>query len=132
MASNDKYPYKNHNFGQSLHHALRGLAAIIKRERNFRIDLAATLVVAALAWWLQVSRRTWLWLIAAVGLVLMAEAFNSAIEALVRWQVGDRFDPDPRISLVLDMAAGAVLVAAIVAAVIGVVALWPYFWEALA
>ncbi|WP_390410045.1 diacylglycerol kinase family protein [Lacticaseibacillus jixiensis] len=131
MALSDKYPYKNHNFGQSLHHALRGLGAIVKRERNFRFDLIATLVVAGLGWWLQVSRSTWLWLIAASGLVLIAEAFNSAIEALMRWQVGDRFDPDPRISRVLDMAAGAVLVAALIAALIGVIALWPYLVEAL-
>ena len=58
------------------------------------------------------------WLVFAVGLVLMAEIFNTAIESLARAPGSRRH---PRFRDALDMASAAVLLAAITAAVIGVI-----------
>lgn len=122
-------PVKNRTFWQSLRHAAGGVVAAVKTERNLRIDLAGTVVVAVAGIAFGISAADWRWLALACGLVLGFEALNSAIEAVVRLQVGAGFDPDPRIGRALDIAAGAVLIAAIVAVVIGVSVFWPYLQE---
>ena len=65
----------------------------------------------------------------AIALVWVAEAFNTAIE-----QLGDAVttEREPRIGFAKDIAAGAVLVCAIAAAVIGVLTLWPYLHRTMA
>ena len=108
---------------RSFKYALRGILFMMSGEHNFYIHMAAALLVIVAGIWLQVSRVDWLWLVLAMGLVLSAETFNSAIEKLV-----DLKEPDqrPEAGKVKDMAAGAVLLAAITAAIIGVLIFWPY------
>ena len=108
---------------RSFKYALRGILFMMSGEHNFYIHMAAALLVIVAGFWLQVSRTDWLWLVLAMGLVLSAETFNSAIEKLV-----DLKEPDqrPEAGKVKDMAAGAVLLAAITAAIIGVLIFWPY------
>jgi diacylglycerol kinase (ATP) len=105
----------------SFGHALRGLAAFA-REPHARIHFVAALAVAALAVWLRVSRGEAALLALAIGLVLAAEALNSALEALA-----DRVAPDhhPLVAKAKDIAAGGVLVAALAAAVAGLFVLGP-------
>lgn len=71
---------------------------------------------------LQISNLEWLIVIFCIGLVLTAEIFNSAIEVLT-----DIVSPEsnPRAGLVKDMAAGAVLIAAITSAIIGLIIFVP-------
>lgn len=71
---------------------------------------------------LQISTLEWLIVIFCIGLVLTAEIFNSAIEVLT-----DIVSPEsnPRAGLVKDMAAGAVLIAAITSAIIGLIIFVP-------
>jgi diacylglycerol kinase len=101
--------------------ALRGLATFV-REPNARIQLAAAFAVAALAAWLRVPRTDAALLALAIGLVLAAEALNSALEALA-----DRVAPDHHelVAMAKDLAAGAVLLAAIAAAAAGLLLLGP-------
>ncbi len=108
---------------RSFKYALRGILFMMSGEHNFYIHMAAALLVIVAGFWLQVSRTDWLWLVLAIGLVMSAETFNSAIEKLV-----DLKEPDqrPEAGKVKDMAAGAVLLAAITAAIIGVLIFWPY------
>jgi diacylglycerol kinase len=112
----------------SLGFALRGVAAFA-REPNARIQLAAALVVAALAAWLRVPRAEAALLALAIGLVLAAEALNSALEALA-----DRVAPDHHelVARAKDVAAGAVLLAALTAAVAGLLVLGPRLLARLA
>lgn len=65
----------------------------------------------------------WRWIVLAIALVWIAEAFNTAIE-----QLGDAIttERDPRIGFAKDIGAGAVLVSAIAAAAIGGLTLAPY------
>ncbi len=108
----------------SFKYALKGIRAALWAEHNFRIHSVATLVVIALGLYFKVSHQDWLWLILAIALVLITEMINTAIERLV-----DLVEPNhhPIAGKVKDIAAGAVLIAAITSVIIGVTIFWPYF-----
>lgn len=105
----------------SFGHALRGLAAFT-REPNAQVHLAVAAAVCALAAWLGLGAAHWALLALAIGLVLVAEALNTALEALA-----DRVAPDlhPLVAKAKDVAAGGVLIAALAAALMGVLVLGP-------
>lgn len=100
----------------SFRHALRGLAVSLRGQRNLRIHALATIGVIALGliWNLPLWKWVALWL--AIGLVWCAELLNTAIEGLCDLVQPER---DERVQRIKDAAAGAVLVAAIAAAVVG-------------
>ena len=83
----------------------------------------AVLVLAAV---LDVSAGTWAILLLCIAVVLGAELLNSALETLA-----DRVEPerDPAIRDTKDIAAAAVLVVSVIAAITGVVVLWPYVFD---
>ncbi len=87
---------------------------------QIHVIIALLVIVAGL--WLELSIAEWLFIVFAVGLVFSAELFNSAVEKLV-----DFISPgyDDRAGRIKDMAAGAVFIAAITAAVIGLLIFVP-------
>lgn len=101
---------------RAIGHAARGLRRLVRTEPHARVHLAAsvTAILAGAAW--RIEAEGWRWLVAAAGMVWSAEAFNTAVERL-----GDRLstEPDALVGEAKDIAAGAVLMAAIVAAAIG-------------
>jgi diacylglycerol kinase (ATP) len=113
---------------QSFVDAGRGIAALLASEPNAQIHLVASIAAVALGLWLGLSASEWCWIALAIALVWVAEAFNSALEALA-----DAVHPsrDPRIGRAKDLAAGAVLVAAIAAAVIGALLFGPRLFARL-
>lgn len=115
-------PFGLAGFPRRLGCALRGLGLLVASSANARIHLAATLLVVALGLWLRLAVAEWLWITAAIGMVWTAEGLNSALEALA-----DRVnaDYDPLIGRAKDLAAGAVLVAAVAAAAIGLLIFVP-------
>ena len=82
-------------------------------------------MVIALGWFLRVGRSDWCWLVVAISMVWCAEAFNTAVERLADRVTMER---DPLIKQAKDLAAGAVLCAALGAAVIGLLVLGPPLW----
>ena len=90
------------------------------------LAVAGAVVIAAAV--LGVSVVEWCLLLGAIGFVLTAEVFNTAIESLARAHDVGRH---PRIRDALDMASAAVLVAAITAAVIGATVFLPKLWTLL-
>ena len=86
-------------------------------QSSFYMHFAITALVFVAAIFLQVSLLEWCVLLLCMGLVLSAELFNSSIEFLAR-AITDEQDDDIRDAL--DIASGAVLMAAIFAAIIGV------------
>ena len=113
---------------QSFVDAGRGLATLLAGQANARIHLLATIAAVALGAWLELGAAEWCWIALAVALVWVTEALNSALEALA-----DAVHParDPRIGRAKDLAAGAVLVAAIAAAVIGALLFGPRLFARL-
>ena len=101
---------------QSFRQAVAGLAFVVRHEPNMRIHIAAAVLAVFLGWLLHIDAVEWRWLILAIGLVLGAEALNTAVEqacnALTRRH-------NAAIKVAKDTAAGAVLVAAVTAALIG-------------
>lgn len=97
-------------------YAWRGVVALVLTQGNARVHLAATVVVIAAGFFFRVSSGEWIALVLAISSVWAAEGMNTAIEALA-----DRItkEQDPLIGRAKDVAAGAVLLAAIAAAVVG-------------
>ena len=108
---------KGQGFLRRFGYARSGIAVAFRRERSMRthgvavvaVVIFLTLTGAPALWWALIGL--------AVGLVLVAEMANTAIETLA-----DRLHPGqhPEIGVVKDVAAGAVLVATIMAIVVGV------------
>jgi len=108
---------------RSFVYALQGLVFMLRSQPNAWLHLLATLGVCAAGLYFGLSRDEWLWICAAVVLVWCAEAFNTALE-----QLADALHPErhPGIGRAKDLAAGAVLIAAIGAAALGVMVFWPH------
>jgi diacylglycerol kinase len=103
--------------------AVNGLRIFFRTQPNALIHLFAAVSVILGGFWFEISSQEWLWIILAIGLVFTAEALNTAVEFLV-----DIVSPEynPLAGKVKDLAAGAVLMAAITAFSIGVLIFWPY------
>lgn len=113
---------------QSFACALQGLACLLRTQPNARVHLLATLLVCGAGWRVGLDRMEWLWIAVAITLVWSAEAFNTALE-----QLADVLHPErhPGIGRAKDLAASAVLVAAVGAAVIGLLVFVPHLsnWD---
>lgn len=103
-------------------YAWKGLAAVFKTERNFRIHLTAGMAVILAGVYFQVSAVEWSLLLLVIGFVITAELFNTAIEKMI-----DYVKPDihPDAGMIKDIAAGSVLASALIAAVIGLIIFLP-------
>lgn len=101
---------------RSFRHAASGLAFALRNEPNMRIHAGASATVIALGLWVGLDPADWRWLIVAMTLVITAEALNTAVEQCCN-AVSRSFHP--AIKAAKDVAAGAVLVAAIGAGLIG-------------
>jgi diacylglycerol kinase (ATP) len=108
---------------RSFRYAFAGLGLMLRTQHNAWLHLAATIAVCAAALGFQVSREDWRWLVVAILLVWLAEAFNTAFEHLCD-VVSPHFHPS--VKACKDIAAGAVLIAAVGATVIGATVFAPY------
>jgi diacylglycerol kinase (ATP) len=108
---------------RSLVHALNGLGFVLRTQHNAWLHLAATSAVILAGVWVGLDPSDWRWIVLAIAIVWIAEIFNTAFEHLC-----DVVQPDFHASVkaAKDVAAGAVLVAAIAAAIIGVLVFLPY------
>ncbi len=104
-------------------HAFNGIAKLIKSETHFQIELGMAVAITLLGFIFEITSTEWLIQTGMIGLVLCAEAFNSSLEELA-----DVAHPEkhPKIKKVKDIAAGAVLLTAIVATIIGLMIYIPY------
>jgi diacylglycerol kinase (ATP) len=107
--------------------AWRGVAQALRRERNLQIQAALAVLSAGLGLWTGLSAAEWALLALAAALVLSAELMNTALEELA-----DALHPKrhPKLGRAKDIAAGAVLVAALFAALVGLCIFWPHWRHA--
>ncbi len=106
----------------SFKYAIEGIISSFKTERNMKIHVLAMTVVIALGFFFKLDKIEWCFIIIAIASVISAELFNTAIETVVDIVSPER---NPKAKLVKDIAAGAVLVVAIGAAIIGFIILGP-------
>jgi len=113
----------------SFRYALAGLRTLLLTQHNAWLHAAATAVVVVAGLVLGLSLAEWCWLVLAMTLVWMAEALNTALEFLAD-AVTQEFHP--LILQAKDVAAAAVLIAAIGALLIGLLVFGPHVWPRFA
>ncbi|MER1999541.1 MAG: diacylglycerol kinase family protein [Lysinibacillus sp.] len=106
---------------KSFTYALEGIRVCLK-EQNFKFHIVAGIIATILGIFTQLTRVEWMVLCIVIGLVLMAEMFNTAIEKVV-----DLVSPDihPLAKAAKDISAAAVLVIASVSVIIGILIFIP-------
>ena len=114
--------------GRSFVFAWAGILRFFRAEHNAWIHLGATVVVIVLAFALRVSRMEAVALVFAIALVWLTEMLNTAVEKIM-----DLLWPGihPQVKIIKDVAAGAVLVAAVAAAITGGIIFLPKLLDAL-
>ena len=123
MQSGSERPFQFTGRLRSFRHAITGIARMIRCQHNAWIHAGVTLIVLIAALFFRVSAADWCWIILAISIVWTAEALNTAFEFLA-----DAASPEfhPLVRDAKDVAAGAVLITAIAAAVIGALIFWPH------
>ncbi len=111
---------------RSFGYAFEGIFNTIRQERNMQIHCCAAVLVVVFGLFLRISREEWFTCLILFGMVMSLECVNTAVEAVVDLATQERH---PLAKKAKDAAAGAVLVAAIFAAVIG---LWIFVPKLLA
>jgi diacylglycerol kinase len=99
-----------------------GIGYLYRTQPNFWVHTVAALVVVALAIWLEIGRADLAILMIAIGSVMACEAFNTALEAVVDLSAPAYHD---LAKVAKDTAAASVLIAAVAAALVGLVVLGP-------
>ena len=120
-------------FLQSFRYALIGAILLAKTERNFRIILVCLIITLVVGFGLDsfgqhLTRFEWAIIWGAIGLMLVSEAINTAIEKLV-----DLLHPQqhPKAGQIKDMSAAATMMASVVAIIIGLYILLPRIMAAI-
>lgn len=110
---------------KSFVHAGRGLWVFVKTTHNAWIHLVIFAVAIFLGFYFKITNTEWISLILVGGFVLVSETFNTAIEIDI-----DLTSPEyhPYARDTKDVAAGAVLLSAITAVVVGVMIFGPYIF----
>ena len=112
---------------ESFRNAFRGARIVFTTQPNARIHVAFLAVVVGAGVLLDVGGWDWCWLVTAITMVVVTEVINTAIEIL-----GDAVSEgkyDPRVGRAKDVAAAAVLLAAMGAVVIGVIIFVPHLLD---
>ncbi|MGQ0633720.1 MAG: diacylglycerol kinase family protein [Planctomycetaceae bacterium] len=113
---------------RSFRYAVQGIATMLRSQHNAWIHMVASIVVVVLGIGLGISTAEWCWIVLAIVAVWTAEALNTALEFLT-----DVASPSfhPLAGKAKDVAAGAVLISAIGAVVIGLFVLGPRLYAFL-
>ncbi len=120
--------HRSGSLPMSFFHAFRGVFESVRTERNLLIHFSAVVMVVFFGFLLRIDLAEWLVCVVCFGMVISAELLNTALEVTV-----DICSPElqPRAKLAKDAAAGAVLIAAIAAAVAGSIIFLPKIWAIL-
>ena len=117
---NSKQEYKK--IINSFKYAIEGFVSSFKTERNMKIHIAVAALVVIAGWILGLSITEWCICLGLFGLVMALELVNTAVEAVVDLVTEERH---PLAKIAKDTAAGAVLIAAIMAAIVGLLIFVP-------
>jgi len=118
VAVRDFFVSRAHSF----RHAFNGLRFVLRTQRNAWIHALITLLVILMGLWLRLSLRDWAVLLVTIASVWTAEFINTALEAVV-----DLASPEkhPLAKVGKDVGAAAVLIAAIISILVGLLILGP-------
>ena len=122
-SATEERPFQFTGRVRSFRHAIAGICRMLRCQHNAWLHLGVTVVVAAAGFFFALTPREWCWIILAIAIVWTAEALNTAFEFLA-----DAASPSfhPLVRDAKDVAAGAVLITAVAAAIIGTIIFWPH------
>jgi diacylglycerol kinase len=105
--------------------AIAGIIAFVRSEPHALLHFIATIIVVAAGFYYHITDMQWITLLLVIGLVWITEMLNTVLE-----KVMDHVAPDyhPRVKWIKDVAAGAVLIAAIIAIIIGAIIFIPFIF----
>jgi len=111
---------------QSFGYAIRGIRYVFGTEANMKIHIAISILVIICGIVFAINLTEWIFCLLCIGMVVAAEMLNTAIENVV-----DLASPEqhPLAGKAKDIAAGAVLICAIVSVVIGLLIFIPKGWD---
>lgn len=103
-------------------YAFRGVYTFFSNDPNGRLELYFAAIAIATGFMLRISNTEWMAVLLCIAMVISLEMINASIEKLC-----DMVEPDfhPGIKFIKDIAAGAVLVSAVVSLIIGIIIFLP-------
>lgn len=124
MKNMNENPFSLRNRIKSFSYAFQGIKTFFLTQHNAWIHAMATIIVIILGNIVALSTNEWCWIILSIALVFITEMLNTAIEFLT-----DIVSPEyhPLAKKTKDVAAGGVLVSAIIAVILGLLIFVPKF-----
>lgn len=109
---------------RSFKFASRGAWLLITTEPSIMVQFSIAIIMTIVGFVFDISAIEWMFQLLAIGLVLVAESLNTGIEKL-----SDFIHPDyhKKIGFIKDISAGATIIAAIIAVIIGLIIYLPKF-----
>lgn len=109
-------------------YAIKGAWLLLKHEPSIQVQFVLAILVTIMGFYFDITATEWMFQLLAIGLVMCTEGLNTAIE-----NIADFVHPDfhTKIGVIKDIAAGSVFIAAVIAAVIGVIIYFPYIFYTL-
>lgn len=103
-------------------YAAKGAFLLLRTESSIQLQFLLAVIVTIAGFYFEISRVEWMVQILAIGLVMGIEGLNTAIEKL-----SDFVQPehDPKIGFIKDISAGAVMIAAVAASILGLIIYLP-------
>ena len=122
MTHREKKPFSLKRQIKSTHHAIRGIGILLRFTHNAWLEVFFAAVAVYLGWALSITNTQWCLVVLSIALVIVTEAVNTAIEIHV-----DLTNPEthPHARDTKDVAAGAVLLAALFAGTVGALIFLP-------
>lgn len=114
-----------HSFLRGIGFALEGIKALLKKDRNFKIQLTIFILVCFVGLYFQIKTFEWIAILIISALVISLEIINSAIERLCDLY---SLEENPKIKIIKDICAAAVLIASLFSVTIGALIFGPYIF----
>ena len=108
--------------------AINGIRYAILSQHNIIIHIILTIVAVIFGFLLKINNLEWISIVIVIGMVMTAELFNTSIEEIVNYISPERNNMAGRIK---DLAAGAVLISAIAAFIVGTIIFLPKIYDLL-
>lgn len=107
---------------RSVGFAITGIITFVRSEPHALLHFIATIIAIAAGFYYHISDMQWIMLSIVIAIVWITEMLNTVLE-----KVMDHISPDyhPRVKWIKDVAAGAVLIAALLALIVGIIIFTP-------
>jgi diacylglycerol kinase len=110
-------------------HAFSGWWFVIRTQRNAWIHMVVSIAVILMSFLLHINATSWALILLAIALVWIAEFLNTALEAVVDLASNHQQHELARVGK--DVGAAAVLIAAVISVIIGLLVLGPPLWSVI-